>query len=138
MKTWHRSEVERRRAEEQERREQEERRKALQERLGDGASRRELAKEDFQTAAKAALALGGAEYLEHRRAPERGEFIVRYRLDGARYECVCDETMHIVDAGICLQDHDTGEKGDTYFTLESLPGVTRAAMAEGAAIWRHV
>lgn len=138
MKTWHRAEVERRREEERLRREKEERRRKLRESLGDGETRREMALVDFEAAAKAALAVGGAEYIEHRKGRNKSEFVVRYRLDGSRYECVCDETMHILDAGICLQDHNTGEKGDTYFTLESLPGVTRQAMREGAAIWRHV
>lgn len=149
MKTWHRTEVERRRAEEAARREQlrleaearrvvEERQRKVRETLGDGEIRRQLAVEDFEAAARAALAVGGGEYVEHRRSHVRGEFVVRYRVDGSRYECVCDQTMNIIDAGICLTDHDTGEKGDTFFTLESLPGVTRAAMAAGAAIWRHV
>lgn len=149
MKVWHRSEVERRRAEEAARREvarreaeaarlRDEKMAKVRETLGDGEIRRQLALEDFEAAARAALTVGGGEYIEHRRGRRRDEFIVRYRVDGRRYECVCDQTMHIVDAGICLQDHDTGEKGDTYFTLESMPGVTRAAMAEGAAIWRHV
>jgi hypothetical protein len=138
MKVWHREWVEVKREEERIRREKEERARRLREQLGDGATRRELAKEDFATAAKAALAIGGAEYIEHRRAARKGEYAVRYRLDGARYECVCDINLHIVDAGICLTDHGTGEKGDTYFTLESMPGVTRQAMDEGAAIWRHV
>lgn len=137
MKSWHREWVEKKREEERIRREKEERIRRIRERLGDGALRREVAKEDFEAAARAALAVGGAEYIEHRRAPRKGEYAVRYRLDGARYECVCDETLHIIDAGICLDDH-AGTKGDTFFTLESMPVVCRAAMANGAAIWRHV
>lgn len=138
MKSWYRADVERRRAEAQARREREERRRQITERLGDGALRREVAKQDFEAAAKAALALGGAQYLEHRAAPARGEYIVRYRLDERRFECVCTESLNIVDSGICLTDEDTGEKGDTYFTLESLPGVVREGLREGASIWRHV
>ncbi len=137
MKTWHRVEVERKAEEARARRELEEKRQRIRDRLGDGAMRRELALEDFEEAAKAALAVGGAEYIEHRPG-QPGEYVVRYRIDGRRYECVCDVSMHIIDAGICLHDHTTGEKGDKYFTLESLPGVTRAAMDAGAAIWRHV
>lgn len=138
LETWHRAEVEQKRREEQERREREERRRALVERLGDGQVRRELAKIDFQEAAIAALAVGGAEYQDHRAGRARNEFIVRFRMDGRRWECVCDDTLHVIDSGICLQDHDTGEKGDTYFTLESLPSVIREGMRQGAAIWRHV
>ena len=48
------------------------------------------------------------------------------------------DTLRIVDAGICLEDHATGEKGDTYFTLESPPGVVRQAIREGQlVVWRH-
>ncbi|MGF1465647.1 MAG: hypothetical protein ACFCGT_05905 [Sandaracinaceae bacterium] len=152
VKRAHREWVERQRQEAQRLREEAERRRIVEAHLrrirdhareafaehGDGATRRELAQLDFGEAARAALALGGATYLEHRRARLPGEYVVRYRIEGERYECVCDERLHIIDAGICLEDHRTGEKGDTYFTLESLPGVTREAMAIGAAIWRHV
>lgn len=139
MKVRQRDQVERRRAEERARREAEERRRRIAESLGDGALRREVAKQDFETAAKAALALGGAEYLEHRRAPQEGEFVVRYRLDGRRLECTCNEAMRIISAGICLTDEDTGEKGDSYLTLESLPGVVREAEREDRlVVWRHV
>lgn len=137
MKVWHREWIEVKREEERLRREKEDRIKRIRERLGDGALRREVAKEDFEAAARAALAVGGAEYIEHRKMPRKDEYAVRYRLDGERYECICDVTLHIIDAGICLDDH-RGTKGDTFFTLESMPVVCRAAMAEGAAIWRHV
>ena len=142
---WQEAERRRRELEEQRRREEEERQKAerrrqLAERLGDGESRREMAKLDFDEAARAALAVGGAAFLDSRGAPNRRERIVRYRVDGQRYECVCDkETLQIVDAGICLVDHGTGERGDTYFTLESLPGVVRQAMNGGVLHrFRHV
>jgi hypothetical protein len=44
-----------------------------------------------------------------------------------------------VDSGICLVDHGTGERGDTRFTLESLPGVVGEAMDLGRlVVFRHV
>lgn len=138
MLVWRREQEAKRREEIARERERQERLQRMKDRLGDGEIRRDLAKLDFNEAARAALAVGGAELIEARPSTVKGEFVVRYRVDGSRYECVCDQTLHIIDAGICLQDHDTGEKGDTYFTLESLPGVTRAAMEAGAAIWRHV
>jgi hypothetical protein len=147
METFQRQEAERRRREleeqrrkEEERRAKEERRAALVGRLGDGASRREMAKLDFEEAARAALQVGGAVLLDARNAPSRREKIVRYRIDDRRFECVCDkETLQIVDAGICLVDHYTDERGDTYFTLESLPGVVRQAMNGGVLHrFRHV
>lgn len=146
MESWQRAEVERRRLElEKIRREEEERlakeqqRKALVEKLGDGAGRRQMAAVDFPEAARAALAVGGAELLDIRNS-RRGEKAVRYRLDGRRYECICDEkTLRIIDAGICLIDHGSDEKGDTYFTLESLPAVVRQADREGVlVVFRHV
>ena len=88
-----------------------------------------MAKVDFPQAARAALQVAGAEFLDAK-SIRRNEWAVKYRLDGGRYECTCDEKLGIIDAGICLTDHDTGEKGDTYFTLESLPAVLRQAARE--------
>jgi hypothetical protein len=147
METWQRleaarrrAEIERRRREEEERRRREERRRELVEMLGDGAGRRAMAQHDFEEAARAALSIGGAVYLDHRRSFHRGEMVVRFRFDHRAFECTCEErTLRIVDAGICLVDHETAEKGDTYFTLESLPGVIGEAIREGKlVVFRHV
>jgi hypothetical protein len=146
METFQRLQAEARRAElerlrrlEEERRAREERRRRLVERLGDGEGRREMAAVDFEEAARAALVVGGAELLDHRPHRVRGEHIVRYRLDRQRFECVCDSRLRIIDSGICLTDHRTNEKGDTYFTLESLPGVVRQAIREHKlVVYRHV
>ncbi len=146
METHQRAQAEARRAElerlrrlEEERRAREERRRRLVERLGDGAGRREMAQVDFGEAARAALVVGGAELLDHRPHRVRGEHVVRYRLDRQRFECVCDDRLRIIDSGICLTDHRTNEKGDTYFTLESLPGVVRQAIREHRlVVYRHV
>ena len=145
METLQRAEVDRRRAEaerlrreEEERRAIEERRREIAETLGDGAGRRRVAAIDFEEAAKAALAVGGAELLDVRNG-RGGERVIRYRMDSRRFECVCDSQMRIIDAGVCLTDESTGEKGDTFFTLESLPAVIRQADREGVlVIFRHV
>lgn len=146
LEVWHRQEAERRRAElerlrreEEARRQREARRQELVQQLGDGVGRREMAAVDFHAAAAAALTVGGAELLDER-AGQRGERVVRYRVDGRRFECVCDErTLRIIDSGICLTDHDTDERGDTYFTLESLPAVVREAERTGKlVVYRHV
>ncbi|MFA6234104.1 MAG: hypothetical protein WC824_07960, partial [Bacteroidota bacterium] len=104
-----------------------------------GAGRRALAGRDFDAAAKAALAISGAEFLESREGYNKNEMIVRYRFEGYRLECVADKTtLRIVDSGICLTDHDTGEKGDTRFTLESLPAVVLEAIkTHKLVIYRH-
>jgi hypothetical protein len=135
-----RAEIERLRREEEERIARERRREELVKELGDAAGRRNMAAYDFEQAARAALAVGGASYLDHRPTPRRREIAVRFRLEGRRYECVCDErTLQIVDAGICLTDHDTGEKGDTWLSLESLPSVIREADREGKlVVFRHM
>ena len=146
LEVWQRAETDRRRAEaeqrrqqERERQEQQEKRARLREQLGDGAGRREMAKVDFEAAARAALRVAGADYLDHRKVGRQNEYAVKYKVDGQRLECTCDDTLHIIDAGICLTDHDTEEKGDTYFTLESLPGVIREAQRDNAlVIWRHI
>jgi len=134
-----RAELERLRAEEEAKRAAEERRQNLVRQLGDGAGRREMAKVDFETAARAALTVGGAELLSWNKVRNRNEWVVRYRLERRRFECVCDERLHIIDAGICLVNHATGEKGDTKFTLESLPAVVREAMNLGVlVVFRNV
>ena len=140
IETWRRAETEKRRRKEQERREKEERRQRLIEQLGDGAGRRAMAVENFGEAARAALAVGGAHYLDHRQATRRGEMAVRFRLIGRHFECTCDDkTLRIIEAGICLTDHETGERGDDFFTLESLPDVIRQADEEGVLyVFRHV
>lgn len=140
-----RAEIEKRLREEEEARQREERRQNLVKQLGDGAGRREMAQVDFEAAAKAALTVGGAEYLDHRAAGRHYEVAVRYRLDGRRYECTCNtKTLQIIDSGICLTAHGgggfaAGTKGDTWFTLESLPSVIREAIREGKlVVYRHV
>lgn len=103
-----------------------ERRQALVERLGDGASRREMARIDFGEAARAALAVGGAELLDWRNAHGRGGAkVVQFRYRNRRFECVCDETMHIIESGICLVGNDG------LFTLESLPPTIGEAIDTG-------
>ncbi len=142
----HRLEAEQKRREEEERLAQEERRRQLVEQLGDGAGRRAMAAVDFSQAARAALAVGGAELLDVRRAPRRGEMVVTFRVNRRRFACTCDEhTLRIIDAGICLtahyddEDFEGGTRGDTWFTLESLPGVIREAEQAGRlVVFRHV
>lgn len=146
LESFRREETERRRREEQERREREEqerlaaeRRQHLIETLGDGTTRRAHAAENFEEAARAALAIGGAQYLSHRESAHQGEMVVRYRMLDRRLECTCDRnTLRIIDSGICLTDHATGEQGDTFFTLESLPSVVREAERDGVlVVYRH-
>lgn len=146
METWQRAEAEHRRAElERLRREEEERlaceeqRRRVIEQLGDGAGRRAVAAVDFEAGARAALAIGGAEMLDHRPSYRRDEMVVTFRFEGRQYQCVCDRNLHIVDAGICLTDYRTGVKGDALFTLESLPSVIKQADEEGKlVVLRHV
>lgn len=147
LEVWHREETAKRRAEEQERRRLEEEKRVLEERrrkiveqLGDGAGRREVAKLDFAEAAKAALAIGGAEFLDTRDSYQRGEKVVQFRLNARRYECTCNsETLSIIDAGICLTDHITRKSYDNLLTLESLPAVILAASREGKlVVLRHL
>jgi hypothetical protein len=145
MESWQRAEAARRRLElerlcreEEAKRQKEERRKELVRKLGDGEGRREMALLDFAAAARAALAVGGAIFLDAKKL-RHNEWAVRYRLDRQKLECVCDERLRIIDAGVCLISHETGFKGDTLFTLESLPGVLIEATRTGKlVIFRHV
>lgn len=145
MESWQRAEAERRRVElervrreEEEKRQKEERRKELVKKLGDGEGRREMALHDFDAAARAALAVGGAIFLDAKKL-RHNEWAVRYRLDRQKFECVCDARLRIIDAGVCLISHETGFKGDALFTLESLPGVLTEATRTGRlVVFRHV
>jgi hypothetical protein len=147
LECWHRTQTERRRAElERHAREaaeqaaREARRQQLITQLGDGAGRRALAAVDFTAAARAALAIGGAELLDDRHGAYPHERIVRYRLMGQRFECVCHaRTLQIISSGICLTDEHTGVNGETWFTLESLPAVVKDADAQGRlVVFRHL
>lgn len=140
-----RREVEERLRAEEEARQLQARRQEMVEKLGDAAGRRVMAQHDFEAAAKAALAISGAEYLAHRASYQRNEMVVQFRLDRRRFECTCDSrTLQIIDAGICLTAHDDdefeeGTKGDSFFSLESLPSVIREADREGKlVVFRHV
>ena len=87
------------------------------------------------------MAIGNAELLSWQAVTvdRHTEWIVRYRLDGRRFECVCDANLRIVDSGICLTDAATGIKGDTRFTLESLPAVVQQAIDDDVlVVYRHV
>jgi hypothetical protein len=148
VETWRRAEAERIRREEEERRAREERQRRIRESLGTGDGRRQVAAEDFGQAARAALAVGGARYLDHVDSHSRNEKIVRFMVDHRRYECVCDAlTLRIIDSGICLTNEGyrdvhgvaPGASGNTLFTLESLPSVIREADRAGAlVVFRHV
>jgi len=118
----------------------ESRRRYLREHLGDAVARRAVARYDFEEAAAAALAVGGAELLDVRPAYNRGEMVVRFRYARRRFECTCHEaTLRVIDAGICLVDYENDVRGDDRFTLESLPGVIAQAQREGVlVVFRHV
>jgi len=105
---------------------------------GTGQGRRELARIDFKAAARAALSLTGAEFLDAVRV-DANRMEVTYRFRYERLGCVVDRnTLQVLDAGVCLEDHRTGIKGDKWFTLESLPAVVGEAMDLGRlVIWRH-
>lgn len=125
--------------EERKRREKEEQLQQAMRNAGTAIGRRVLAEQDFEAAAREALRVSGAELLDCRNSYRKGEMVVQYRFRHRRLECVVEKrTLRIVDAGVCLDDHH-GTKGDTFFTLESLPGVIGEAMdGDKLVVWRHV
>jgi hypothetical protein len=147
FESWIRAEAEKRRQEELERQRleaerlaREERRQRIIQELGDSVGRRELSSTDFEEAARAALRVGGAEFLDFRSSPQRNERIVRFRLENRRFECTCDvRSLRIIEAGICLTDERSGRRDDHLLTLESLPSTIREAMRAGVlVVFRHV
>lgn len=133
------AELERLRKEEEAKAAEAERLRRLMEQTGTAEGRRALARQDFNAAAKAALQVSGAELLDVIATHKRNEVRVQYRFRHRRLECVVNkDTLRVVDAGVCLDDH-RGTKGDTWFTLESLPGVIGEAMdRHKLVVWRHV
>jgi len=119
-----------------------ERLRRLMERVGTAEGRRALAVNDFEAAAKAALIVGGAEYLDSRDGYRKHEKVVQYRFRHRRLECVCHaHTLRIIDAGVCLDNHQgqADSKSDTLFSLETLPTVIDEVMDMGRlVIWRNV
>lgn len=101
--------------------------------------RRHIATYDFNVAAAEALRVSGAQLLDARNSPNEGEKVVKYRIRDRNLECVVDQrTLQVIDAGVCLTDERTGEKGDSLLTLESLPGVVCEAIDAGVlVVWRH-
>lgn len=138
--TYQRRLLEERRAEIERALAEERRREEALRSIGTGLGRRTLAVTDFEAAARAALAVGGATLLDVRPGRVANEMVVQYALENRRLECVArKETLQIVDSGICLTDHHTNEKGDTYFTLESLPSVVQEAIRDHKlVVYRHV
>jgi hypothetical protein len=142
MESWMRVDTERRRAEaeaarkaEAERLEREERNRQLATQTGTSEGRRALAAIDFGAAARAALALTGAEYLDHQPSYNPNEMVVTYRHVRRTLVCTCDaHTLRIIDAGICLRDYRRGTKGDQLFSLESLPSVVAEAERRGILV----
>ena len=71
--------------------------------------------------------------------------MVQFRHLNRRFECTCDRhTLRIIDSGICLTAHydddhfEEGTKGDTFFTLETLPNVIAEAERLGKlVVFRH-
>ena len=135
-----RKEVERLLAEEAKKRAEEERIQPAMKDAGTAVGRRVLAARDFETAAREALKVSGAELLDTRPSYNKAEMVVQYRFRERRLECVVDKlTLRVIDSGICLTSHETGEKGDTLFTLESICGVVGQAMNLGKlVVYRHV
>lgn len=117
--------VEARREERLAEQERQRQRQELVRQIGTGEGRRQLARVDFPSAARAALQIGGAELLDTRQAYQRGEQVVQFRLGNQRFECQVEQnTLNVLDSGICLNNHDK------LFTLESLPGVITQAVRE--------
>jgi hypothetical protein len=137
IENWLRDEADRLQREIEAREAAERAREAALRAMGTSAGRRDLARYDFRQAATSALAVSGAEYIDHR-MDHYNNYIVRYRLRNRRFESVVTQNLSVLEAGICLTDEETGDKGDTFFTLESLPFVIMEAIDTGVlVVFRH-
>jgi len=96
---------------------------------GAAKARRSLARLDFEAAAASALAISGAKLRDATRARNAGEWDVRFTFRERRFAALVEErTLRIIDSGVCLIDHRNNIRGDTRFTLESLPAVLDEAI----------
>lgn len=112
----------------EEQRVREEAQRELRSRLNTTEGRRALAAVDFDHAAQAALDVTGSVLVSSRDSYNIGEKVVQFSCRAGTFECVVDKhTFRVLDAGICLTDHQTGRKDDALFTLESLPSVVLEA-----------
>lgn len=93
---------------------------------------REGARSRYQ--AESVLLAAGAELLDW--TPSGGnQATVRFRFLGHRFRSVVRvPSLRVVEAGICLTDGRTGERGDDRFTLASLPGVIQQAQRLGQLV----
>ncbi|MCA9706446.1 MAG: hypothetical protein KDK70_11405 [Myxococcales bacterium] len=150
-----REEEEERRREEQERqREQEQRRRieraqaAERERLAQAALERRRQREARSTRrashhtigsvreqARRVLADAGAELLDWTQGRRSDQAVVSFRFLGRRFRSVVRVPgLRIVEAGICLTDSHSGERGDDRFTLASLPAVIAQAQRQNQLV----
>lgn len=84
--------------------------------------------------AEAALESAGATMLACRRLGE-GRIEVSFRYGHHAFVSVADAlTLQVLDAGICLVDHEDGHRGDEELTLDSLPSAIREAIDLGALV----
>lgn len=78
--------------------------------------------------ARRVLADAGAELLDWTQGRVANQAVVTFRFLGRRFRSVVGVPgLRIVEAGICLTDSSSGERGDDRFTLASLPAVIAQA-----------
>ena len=88
-----------------------------------------------QHEARRVLATAGAELLDWTPSHNRDQVVVRFRFLGHRFRSVVRVPgLRVVEAGICLTDAHSGERGDERFTLASLPAVIRQAQRQGELV----
>lgn len=84
--------------------------------------------------AEAALEAAGAQMHSCRRVGA-DELEVVFRYADHRFICRAHAiTLNVIDAGICLVDHEDGHRGDPELTLESLPSAIREAVDLGVLV----
>jgi hypothetical protein len=84
--------------------------------------------DDNEHEARRVLAEAGAELLDWTQGRQANQAVVSFRFHGRRFRSVVRVPgLRIVEAGICLTDARSGERGDDRFTLASLPAVIAQA-----------
>lgn len=85
--------------------------------------------------ARRVLADAGAELLDWTQGRRSNQAVVRFRFLGRRFRSVVRVPgLRVIEAGICLTDSRTGERGDNRFTLASLPAVIAQAQRQNQLV----
>jgi hypothetical protein len=87
--------------------------------------REELLEEKKKSKIQRDVEFAGGKFIQS--SEKSDHFYVTYEIDGDIFHSIVskDQRHHVITAGICLTDHETGRAGDTDFDLKALVSVIK-------------